>query len=72
MTIWMNSVAGKVELVGLTVARGPQPHSIVTHNIVTQRECCDGGESEIQQIYDPPRAIKSSMKTLKTTRIKKI
>ena len=30
----MNSVAGKVELVGLTVARGPQPHSIVTHNIV--------------------------------------
>ena len=37
VTIWMNSVAGKVELVGLTVARGPQPHSIVTHNIVTHK-----------------------------------
>ena len=33
----MNSVAGKVELVGLTVARGPQPHSIVTNNIVTHK-----------------------------------
>ena len=33
----MNSVAGQVELVGLTVARGPQPHSIVTHNIETYK-----------------------------------
>ena len=33
----MNSVAGQVELVGLTVARGPQPHSIVTNNIVTHK-----------------------------------
>jgi len=41
----MKSVAGQVELVGLTVARGPQPHSIVTNNIVTHKgmKCCDGG-----------------------------
>ena len=37
VSIWMNSVAGKVELVGVTAARGQQPHSIVTQNIVTHK-----------------------------------
>jgi len=42
MTLWMNSVAGQVELVGLTVARGPQPHSIVIAQYGdTLRKCCE-------------------------------
>ena len=42
VTLWLNSVAGQVELVGLTVARGPQPHSIVIAQYGdTLRKCCE-------------------------------
>ena len=47
----MNSVAGKVELVGLTVAREPQPHYIVTNNIVTHKGSAVTEATNLAQSY---------------------